>query len=152
KEWYNENVVKPKEVAARKEKERQEKVKEEIRNDIRNGIYNLDHNKNRYDNHNPKHKRYDEYIERNKAKGKRNPSYLTISYEDANDLVKRLAGTGNIKIMKNGSWDKKETIVNNSVIGIHVNQDTGVETPTNAFKLHYGKTGTHIVPTLVDRE
>lgn len=152
KEWYNENVVKPKEVAARKEKERKEKVKEEIRNDIRNGIYNLDHNKNRYDNHNPKHKRYDEYIERNKAKGKRNPSYLTISYEDANDLVKRLAGTGNIKIMKNGSWDKKETIVNNSVIGIHVNQDTGVETPTNAFKLHYGKTGTHIVPTLVDRE
>ncbi|MEK3993693.1 minor capsid protein [Psychrobacillus sp. FSL K6-2365] len=152
KEWYNESVVKPKELAARIEKEKQEKVKEEIRNDIRNGIYKLDHNKNRYDNHNPKHKRYDEYIERNKVKGKQKPSYLTVSFEEANDLVKSLAGTGNIRLMKNGSWDKKETIVNNSVIGIHVNQDTGVETPTNAFKLHYGKTGTHIVPTLVDKE
>lgn len=152
KEWYNESVVKPKEQAARKEKEKQEKVKEEIRNDIRNGKYKLDHSKNRYDNHNPKHKRYAEYIERNKSKGLPKPSYLNISFEETNDLVKKYSGSGNISLKKNGTWDNKELIISSSVIGIHVNQGTGVETPTKAFYIHYSKTGTHIVPTLVDEE
>ncbi|MCK1999754.1 polymorphic toxin type 50 domain-containing protein, partial [Psychrobacillus psychrodurans] len=152
KEWYNESVVKPKELAARKEKEKQEKLKDEIKNDIRNGKYKLDHNKNRYDNHNPKHKRYAEYIERNKSKGLLKPSYLNISFEETNDLVKKYSGSGSISLKKNGTWDNKELIKSSSVIGIHVHQGTGVETPTKAFYIHYSKTGTHIVPTLVDEE
>lgn len=152
KEWQDEYVLKPKEFAERKEKEKQEKLKDQIRDDIKNGQYKLEHSKNHYDKHNPIHKRYDDYVERNKAKGKQNPSYLAISFDEANDLVKKYSGTGNIKLKRNGSWDNKELINSTSVIGIHVNQSTGVETPTKAFNIHYGKTGTHIVPTLVDKE
>lgn len=152
KEWYNESVVKPKEIAERKEKERQEKLKAQIKDDIRNGQYKLDHSRNHYDKHNPNHKRFDDYVERNKAKGKQKPSYLTISFEEANDLVKKYAGTGIIRLKKNGTWNNKEIIDSASIIGIHVNQSTGVETPTKAFNIHYGKTGTHIVPTLMDEE
>ncbi|MDI2588057.1 minor capsid protein [Psychrobacillus sp. NEAU-3TGS] len=152
KEWYNEYVLKPKELAERKEKEKQEKLKAQIKDDIRNGQFKLNHSKNRYDNHNPRHKRYAEYIERNKSKGLQKPSYLTISFEETNDLVKKYSGSGSITLKKNGTWDNKELIISSSVIGIHVNQGTGVETPTKAFYIHYSKTGTHIVPTLVDEE
>ncbi|MBT2157583.1 hypothetical protein JMW52_14115 [Clostridioides difficile] len=33
-------------------------------------------------------------------------------------------------------------------IGVNVNNITGEKTLTNKFKIHYSKTGTHIVPAL----
>ncbi|REJ21537.1 MAG: hypothetical protein C6W54_17860 [Bacillaceae bacterium] len=35
-------------------------------------------------------------------------------------------------------------------IGVHVSLSTGIETPSNCFKIHYSKSVTHIVPTLID--
>ncbi|XZI40736.1 polymorphic toxin type 50 domain-containing protein [Clostridium perfringens] len=75
-------------------------------------------------------------------------SYLTISLEEAQELINKYAGTGEIKTNLKGEWDKKETISVDKEIGVNLNISTGEETPTNKFKIHYSKKGTHIVPTL----
>lgn len=71
-------------------------------------------------------------------------SYLTISSKEAQDLVNKYAGKGTINFDKNGKWDKKEIIETDKKIGI-VKTKKG-ETETNSFKIHYSKTGVHIVP------
>lgn len=71
-------------------------------------------------------------------------SYLTISKEEVQDLINKHAGNGTINFDKNGKWDKKEIIEVNKKIGV-VKTKTG-ETETNSFKIHYSKTGVHIVP------
>lgn len=71
-------------------------------------------------------------------------SYLTISSKEAQELVDRYAGSGTISFDKNGKWDKKEVIEVDRKIGV-VKTRQG-ETETNSFKIHYSKTGVHIVP------
>lgn len=75
-------------------------------------------------------------------------SYLSISLEETQDLVNRYAGTGNIEFDRKGQFKNKELITLDRSIGININNETNKETPTNKFYIHYGKKGTHIVPTL----
>jgi len=71
-------------------------------------------------------------------------SYLTISTEEAQNLVNKYAGTGTLQFGDNGKWSKKEIITTDKQIGV-VKNKTG-EIKTNSFKIHYSKTGVHIVP------
>ena len=71
-------------------------------------------------------------------------SYLTISSKEAQDLVNKYAGKCIINFDKNGKWDKKEIIEVDKKIGM-VKTKKG-EAETNSFKIHYSKTGVHIVP------
>lgn len=73
-------------------------------------------------------------------------SYLTISLEEAQELINKYAGTGEIKTNSKGEWDRKETIKTNKEIGVNVSILDGSENKTNSFKIHYSKKGTHIVP------
>lgn len=74
------------------------------------------------------------------------PSYLTISREAAQGLIRNYHGKG-IILSKNGAWRNQEVIIdNNLIIGVVVNDLTGVSVPTTVFKIHYGKNGAHIVP------
>ena len=75
-------------------------------------------------------------------------SYLTISLEEAQELVNKYASTGEINFNRKGEWDKKELIKVDKDIGVSINNKTGIETLTNKFKVHYSNKGTHIVPTL----
>jgi hypothetical protein len=61
-------------------------------------------------------------------------------------LVDTYHGTGEIKF-SNNVWINKEFITIEIEIGIHVDQITGLGKSTNSFAIHYGKTGTHIVPS-----
>lgn len=72
-------------------------------------------------------------------------SYLIISKEEAQKLINKYAGVGEKKFGRNDKWDKKEIIYHDKVIGIAKSIKSG-EHETNAFKIHYSKTGTHIVP------
>ncbi|HFL3632245.1 TPA: polymorphic toxin type 50 domain-containing protein [Clostridioides difficile] len=108
-----------------------------IKEDIKNGKYNL----NIHDGKQGKHlKEHNNYIE--------GRSYLTITKEEAQELVNKHAGNGIIKFNRSGEWDKKELIEVDKNIGVNVNNITGEKTLTNKFKIHYSKTGTHIVPAL----
>ncbi|MGF7050406.1 hypothetical protein J2T13_004944 [Paenibacillus sp. DS2015] len=100
------------------------------------------HNKHAIGTHEYKQKQKD----LNK-KGEFGPSYLTISQDEVAQMVKQYAGTGGIKLNKNGVWDNKETILtNDTIIGKAVNNLTGAEADTTVFRIHYGKNEVHIVP------
>lgn len=89
---------------------------------------------------------YNQYVDKLKAKGQHGPSRLTITQDEAAELVKQYAGTGKALFGKNG-WTNKELIVTNDrVIGVAVDNLTGKEAETTVFKIHYGKKGVHIVP------
>lgn len=74
-------------------------------------------------------------------------SYLNISMEDAQMLVDKYAGTGEIQRDNSGKWKHTEIITQNKQnIGYVVSAVNGEEIETSFFKIHYSKNGTHIVP------
>lgn len=73
-------------------------------------------------------------------------SYLKISAEEAQQLVNKYAGTGELKRDRAGKWTNKEFISADKKIGVVVDQQTGKEYPTSRFSIHYAKNGVHIVP------
>lgn len=76
-------------------------------------------------------------------------SYLTISMEQAQELVNKYAGTGTIIRDRNGKFSNRELITENKeMIGVNINNLTGEHTQTNRFVIHYSGEGVHIVPTL----
>jgi hypothetical protein len=75
-------------------------------------------------------------------------SYLTISEKEAQELVNKYAGSGDIRFNTKGEWDRKESIIADKDIGVNIDNKTGIETKTNKFKIHYSNKGVHIVPTL----
>ena len=72
-------------------------------------------------------------------------SYLTITEEQAQELVNRYAGTGQIIRNRAGGFEHKERVILKDDIAVYVDLE-GNETPTNAFTIHYSNKGTHIVP------
>lgn len=73
-------------------------------------------------------------------------SYLYGSIDDAQQLVNRYSGTGIPKFDKKGRWTQKEFVTGTEYIGVYRSLDTGEESKTRRFSIHYGKNGTHIVP------
>lgn len=76
-------------------------------------------------------------------------SYLTITMDEAQELILKYAGTGTIKRDGSGKWTHKEFVTADRVIGYHLTPD-GTKTPTRRFSISYATTGkkkgAHIVP------
>lgn len=73
-------------------------------------------------------------------------SYITISLQEAQELINQYAGTGIIKRDRHGVWEHKELFKHDSEIGVIINAD-GEKNVTSKFTIHYSKTdGAHIVP------
>ena len=79
-------------------------------------------------------------------------SYILGSAEDAQTLVNRYAGTGEIKLTASGEWTNKEFVYADDIIGVAVNPETLEKTETHRFAIHYGKKGTHIVPVKEEKK
>lgn len=73
-------------------------------------------------------------------------SYLTITVQEAQDIVNKKCGTGIPVVSRTGEWQSKEKIVCDSMIGVDIDKNTKYETSTNLGTIHYGKTGSHLVP------
>ncbi len=76
-------------------------------------------------------------------------SYLTVTMDEAQELINKYAGTGEIKRDNKGNWTHKEFVTADRVIGYLVPQDGGEPIPTKRFSISYavGKDkGAHIVP------
>jgi len=82
---------------------------------------------------------------RNSDKYVEGRSYL-LDDVNAQELVDKYHGTGEIDVTRKGIWKNKEYVTVDRNIGVDINPDTGVETASNRFTIHYSKTGTHIVP------
>lgn len=71
----------------------------------------------------------------------------SILSADPVEFVDKYAGTGVPRMSTTGIWTNVETVSTNKIVGICVshNADTIM---TNCAKIHYNKTGVHIVPSL----
>ena len=154
--YYDDPYTKAKEkVKVRKELEKLEKhraeqkeMREKFNSAVKSGIIKTEINNEHFENHIRGTKGYEKYLQKNLEKGAPPPSYLTITKEECQALVDRYAGTGQFK------YDPKPTkmqeiISQNKPIGIYIDPRTGevVENITD-FRIHYSKTGSHIVPTI----
>ncbi len=72
-------------------------------------------------------------------------SYLTISETEAQAIIDKKHGTGELILNKNGI-PAKERIDAGKIIGVDIDINTGEETITDKATIHYSKTGTHLVP------
>lgn len=93
----------------------------------------------KWEEHNPKSPKY--------IDGK---SQITVSREEAEQLIKKYAGTGALlRNKKTGAWEHKELIHSDKIIGkVYGTEEKWVNTKT--FTIHYSKNGVHIVPSLRD--
>ena len=72
-------------------------------------------------------------------------SYFTISEDKLQDIVKKYHGKGELHISKTGQM--KETIELDEDIAVNIDNETGIQEPTNRITIHYSKSGVHVVPS-----
>ena len=154
--YYDDPYTKAKkEVKVRKELEKLEKhraeqkeMRDKFNSAVKNGIIKTEINNEHFENHIRGTKGYEKYLQKNSEKGAPPPSYLTITKEECQALVDRYAGTGQFKYDPK-STKMQEIISQNKPIGTYIDPRTGeVVENTTDFRIHYSKTGSHIVPTI----
>ena len=154
--YYDDPYTKAKkEVKVRKELEKLEKhraeqkeMRDKFNSAVKNGIIKTEINNEHFENHIRGTKGYEKYLQKNLEKGAPPPSYLTITKEECQALVDRYAGTGQFKYDPK-TTKMQEIISQNKPIGTYIDPRTGeVVENTTDFRIHYSKTGSHIVPTI----
>jgi Phage minor capsid protein 2/Bacterial toxin 50 len=123
-----------------------EKIKQNIKNKIANGEISTKINPEKQARHMIGNPAYEAYKHKLSKKGLHGPSYLTISQEEAQELVNKYAGTGDLKISKFKFQNKETIIQNDKNIGYYVDKD-GNHILTSKFDIRYSKTGVHIFPS-----
>ena len=155
--YYDDPYTKAKkEVKVRKELEKLEKhraeqkeMRERFTNAVKDGIIKAEINEQKQADHIKGTNEWRRRLETELANGNQiEPSYLTISMDEAAELIKRYSGTGKFLYKEDPDYiPKKEIIKHNRKIGIYIDQRTGEMFETDSFRIHYRKTGAHIVPT-----
>lgn len=155
--YYDDPYTKAKkEMKVRKELEKLEKhraeqkeMRERFTNAVKDGIIKTEINEQKQADHIRGTNEWYRRLETDLANGKQvEPSYLTISMDEAAKLIKRYSGTGKFLYKEDPAYiPKKEIIKHDSKIGMYIDQSTGEMFETDSFRIHYRKTGAHIVPT-----
>ena len=160
--YYDDPYTKAKqEVKVRNELEKLEKhraeqkeMRERFTNAVKDGIIKAEINEQKQAAHIKDTNEWRQRLEDDLKKGKEfEPSYLTISMDEAAKLIKRYAGTGEFRYSDNDSYiPRKEIVKHDEKIGVYIDQKTGEMFETDSFRIHYRNTGAHIVPTLKRRK
>lgn len=155
--YYDDPYTKAKkEIKVRKELENLEKhraeqkeMRKRFTNAVKDGIIKAEINEQKQAEHIKGTNEWYRRLETELANGNQiEPSYLTISMDEAAELIKRYSGTGKFLYKEDPDYiPKKEIIKHNRKIGIYIDQRTGEIFETDSFRIHYRKTGAHIVPT-----
>lgn len=111
---------------------------------VENGQYSLRLTQQSYDKHVPGTKTYDTYYNARQEKGLNPQSVLTISKEEAQDIIIKQSGTGIIKPRRDGTATDIEQITCDRIIGYYYQK--GDKIPTNKAAIHHGRKGSHIIP------
>ncbi len=155
--YYNPDSYAKQEFKLQKEKsvqDRQRLEQAEMRyrftSAVKNGIIKAEINEQKQSDHIKGTNEWNRRLETDLANGKQfEPSYLTITMDEAAELIKRYSGTGQFRYSDNeGYIPKKEIVKHSDKIGVYIDQSTGETVETDSFRIHYRKTGAHIVPTL----
>ncbi|AXZ23542.1 phage head morphogenesis protein [Staphylococcus warneri] len=126
------------------EKEKlQEKAKQEMLEMINNGKIKVEINPEKQNRHMLGHKLYKENRKNAILKNNKLPSYTEIPIDLLNKLLKEKNTTGEL-ILSGKRFDRKEIIDFKQIIGkVYINNHY---ITTSLGKVHYSKTGAHIVP------
>jgi len=111
---------------------------------IESGEYGTSLSINQYNKHKEGTAQYEAYLKSRKEKSGNPQSILTISQEEAQQIILQKSGTGIVKVDKNGNPQSREKISCGKVIGKYYGG--GKYHDTNKATIHYGKNGAHIVP------
>lgn len=123
-----------------------EKAQQKVREKIKSGSISTQINPEKQARHMQGDPAYEAYKKKLAAKNVHGPSYLTINIDETQQLVNKYAGTGDIKINNDLSFDNKETIIQNErQIGYYIDRE-GHEHLTGNFDIRYSGTGVHIFP------
>ncbi len=76
-------------------------------------------------------------------------SYVTIGIDELQELINNNFATGKVFITNNGN-QIYEIIICDKEIGVSINNVTNIHSNTKTAKIHYSKTGTHVVPTMAE--
>lgn len=145
-----------KEIKVRKELEKLEKhraeqneMRKRFTNAAKDGIIKTEINEQKQAAHIKGTNEWLKKIETELANGNQiEPSYLTISMDEAAKLIEKYSGKGKFLYKEDPNYiPKKEVIKHNSKVGVYIDQQTGEMFETDSFRIHYRKTGAHIVPT-----
>ena len=155
--YYDDPYTKAKkEVKVRKELEKLEKhraeqkeMRERFTNAVKDGIVKAEINEQKQADHIKGTNEWRRRLETELANGNQiEPSYLTISMDEAAKLIKRYSGTGKFLYKEDPDYiPKKEIIKHNRKVGMYIDQRTGEMFETDSFRIHYRKMEAHIVPT-----
>ncbi|MCV6815279.1 phage minor capsid protein [Streptococcus uberis] len=155
--YYDDPYTKTKkEIKVRKELEKLEKhraeqkeMRQRFTSAVKDGIIKAEINEQKQSDHIRGTNEWYRRLETDLANGKQfEPSYLTVSIDEAAKLIKRYSGTGKFLYKEDPTYiPKKEIIKHDSKIGMYIDQSTGEMFETDSFRIHYRKTGAHIVPT-----
>lgn len=112
------------------------------------GEYSTKLSKQHFDKHVKGTTKYNEYIQQRQKKGSNPQSILTITFEETQKIIETRAGTGIIRVDKNGNERPQEQISCDKIIGkIYVN---GEYIDTRKATIHYAKKSAHLVPIVGD--
>jgi len=137
RQWYDEHY-KP------KEKEiNQDKARKELLDLMENGKIKLTINKQSQEKHRPGTNQYKDKVEKMKSTGYQ-PSIIDVSDTELEDVILSNHGKGDVLVTGKGSFKKTEVLDFGKVIGKSYVDGEYVETKFG--KVHYSKTGTHVVP------
>ncbi|WP_447405239.1 minor capsid protein [Staphylococcus aureus] len=126
-----------------KEAKLQEKAKNQMKEMIESGKIKIEINPEKQNRHSLGHKLYLKNKIYALQNDERFPSYTILSIEELNDLLKKYSMTGKILVDKFG-FNRKEIINFEKTIGKAYAGGKYINTAYG--KIHYSKTGSHIVP------
>ncbi len=115
---------------------------------IHNGQYSTRLSSQQFDKHVPGTAKYEEYLNTRLSGGGNPQSVITISKDEAQKIIETKAGTGIIKVDRNGNARPQEQITCDNIIGQYYYDGQYID--TNKAVIHYGKRNSHIVPVKGD--
>lgn len=115
---------------------------------IHNGQYSTKLSSQQFDKHILGTAKYEEYLNTRLSGGGNPQSIITISKETAQKIIETKAGTGIIKVDRNGNARPQEQITCDNIIGQYYCDGQYID--TNKAVIHYGKRSSHIVPVKGD--
>lgn len=89
---------------------------------------------------------YQAYVEQRAKDGHSAPSATVLSNEELGELVARFAGTGDVKLSRNGEWSGQEFCDTDRVVGYYYDRD-GAAHETRRAQFIYANKSVHVVPS-----
>ncbi|SEF25500.1 phage putative head morphogenesis protein, SPP1 gp7 family [Streptococcus gallolyticus] len=128
---------------------KQLRLKSRLQEHINNGDLSLTINQDKQNRHTQNHKAYNNYVQRNKSKGKPIPGYLTVDNTTVQKIINDNYLNGTIIRRQSGQYSAIIKTDAKSGVAYSIHDLTGANPiATDEFTIHISKSTTHLVPKI----